>query len=277
LQGDEAMVSLVQPKVIKLAETQVDVEGVRQLMSEYGKPAENWFSEKENSWHSSAEKLIEIAGRACYRSFGIGLNPNISKIRSDSKEYFENVLKKGDGSILEHASVTFGLMWVSRVLTHQLVRHRAGTAFSQESLRYSRVSEIQIPTWDSWMPEELARKTTGEIMKALQGVEHHYKSIQALIPWDSMSFEKKKRATSAIRRILPQGLATVIIFTANHRTLRWLIEMRTDPGAELEIRKIFGQVAEICIRDYPLIYGDFRKLSQQDGILQYKPTIRSKV
>ncbi len=271
------MVSQIQPKVIKLAETKVDVVGVNQLMSEYGKTAETWFSGKENSWHSSAETLIEIAGRACYRSFGVGLNPNISKIRGDSKEYFENVLKKGDGSILEHASVTFALMWVSRVLTHQLVRHRAGTAFSQESLRYSRLKEIQIPTWESWMPEEIAKRTTDEIMKALQGVEHYYERIQALIPWGDMSFENKKRATSAIRRILPQGLATVIIFTANHRTIRWLIEMRTDPGAELEIRKVFGMIAEICIRDYPLIYGDFRRVSLKDGTLQYKPIIRSKV
>jgi thymidylate synthase (FAD) len=127
------------------------------------------------------------------------------------------------------------------------------------------------------MPQEIARRTTKEIMRALQGVEKHYETIQGLIPWDSMSFEKKKRATSAIRRILPQGLATVIIFTANHRTIRWLIEMRTDPGAELEIRKIFGQIAEICMRDYPLIYGDFRKVLLKDGTVQYKPTIRSKV
>ncbi len=49
---------------------------------------------------------------------------------------------------------------------------------------------------------------------------------------------------------MPQGLSTSIIFTANHRTLRWLIEMRTDPGAEYEIRKVFGQIGEICMQDY---------------------------
>ena len=271
------MVKFIQPRVIKLAETKVDQNAARLLMEEYGKSALEWLSNHSKDWTSDAEMLIEIAGRVCYRSFGTGLNPNITQIRTESKDYFENVLKKGDGSIFEHGSITFALMWVSRVFTHELVRHRTGTAYSQESLRYVRPEEVQFPEWAAWMPVEIDEQTRKSIVKALEDVERQYVTIQAKLSWDKMNFDQKKRATSALRRLLPQGVATVIIFTANHRTLRWLIEMRTDAAAELEIRKVFGQVAEICIRDYPLIYSDFRATPAPDGIAIYKPTLRSKV
>lgn len=271
------MVSFVEPRVIKLAETRVDHSAAKAVMREYGATAEKWLSSRATKWTSDAEQLIEMAGRVCYRSFGTGLNPNVTQIRTESKDYFENVLKKGDGSILEHATVTFALMWVSRVFTHELVRHRVGTAFSQESLRYVRMKEAQIPRWSGWLPVEISADTRRSIEDAFRDVEHAYLGIQAKIPWDKMNFDQKKKVTSAIRRILPQGIATVIIFTANHRTLRWLIEMRTDPSAELEIRQVFGKVARICIKDFPLLYSDFKEITQKDGTSSFKPTLRSKV
>ena len=136
---------------------------------------------------------------------------------------------------------------------------------------------MQIPKWSGWLPADISQETKKAIETALEDVEHHYLNVQSRIPWDSMTFDQKKRVTSAIRRILPQGVATVIIFTANHRTLRWLIEMRTDPSAELEIRQVFGEIARICIKDYPLIYSDFEETRLADGICQYKPSLRSKV
>src|SRR2546426_5807383 len=141
------MVTLLQPRVIKIAETRVDTRAIRSVTEQYGKVAVEWFRSHPRKWTSDSEELIEIAGRVCYRSFGVGLNPNITQIRSKSRDYFRNVIQKGDGSILEHASITFALMWVSRVLTHELVRHRVGTAFSQESLRFVRAKSIPVPDW----------------------------------------------------------------------------------------------------------------------------------
>lgn len=269
---------LVESQVIKLAETRVDHEGVRKLLGELGGNALNWLSERSKTWPSESEMLIEVAGRTCYESFGTGINPNITKVRNEPGEYFRNILSKGDGSILEHATVTFALVWVSRVLTHELVRHRVGTAYSQESLRYVRIQEIRMPQWRASVdPKKLSGEIEQKMTEALKELESQYREIVDKISWDTLSFDEKKGLTSAIRRVLPQGLATVIVFTANHRTLRWLIEMRTTPGAEYEIRTIFGKIAEIILRDYPLVYSDFEKLDLHDGTFQYKPTIRSKV
>lgn len=253
----------VEPVVIKLAETRIDEKGVQEFASKYA--ATEWLNRVRPTQANDAEFLIELSGRACYKSYGVGLNPNITKIREDSRDYLRNVMEKGDGSILEHATVTFAFLNVSRILTHELVRHRAGTAMSQESLRYVRPSEV-----DVWMPDDL-QPVSKEFVETVEEIKKRYRELEAKFNWDRMNFEEKKRVTSGLRRILPDGIATNIVWTANHRTIRWVIEMRTDPSAEVEIRKVFDQVAEICIRDYPLLYSDFSPTKLPDGTSQYVP------
>ena len=253
----------VEPQVIKLAETQLSEEGVKEFAKFFS--AQEWLGKARGSQSNNSEFLIELAGRSCYKSFGVGLNPNVTRIRENSKDYLTNVLEKGDGSILEHASVTFAFLNVSRIFTHELVRHRAGTAISQESLRYVRPREI-----DLWIPPDL-EPSSKEFEEAANEIAKKYHDLEARFNWDDMSFEKKKRLTSALRRILPDGMATNIIWTANHRTLRWVIQMRTHPSAEVEIRTVFGKVAKICIRDYPLLYADFTGTELPDGTIQYVP------
>ncbi|MFE2749505.1 FAD-dependent thymidylate synthase [Streptomyces scopuliridis] len=62
---------------------------------------------------------------------GPGLNSNITRIRTDQEEHLRNILASAHGSVLEHASFFFILHNASRVVTHELARHRAGTAVSQ--------------------------------------------------------------------------------------------------------------------------------------------------
>ena len=262
--GDsECIMARIEPKVIKLAETKLDQEGVEKLAEHYA--ATEWLDRAKKLQANESELLIELAGRACYKSFGVGLNPNVTKIRDNPKDYFANVLEKGDGSILEHATVTFAFLDVSRIFTHELVRHRAGTAMSQESLRYVRPQDVNV-----WIPPDV-EPVSKKFVETVEDIQKRYRDLEASFDWNKMTFEQKKRVTSALRRILPNGIATNIIWTANHRTIRWVIEMRTDPSAEVEIRKVFDQVAEICIRDYPLLYSDFTKAKLPDGTFQYAP------
>jgi thymidylate synthase (FAD) len=65
--------------------------------------------------------------------------------------------------------------------------------------------------------------------------------------------------TSALRRLAPIGLSTDIIWTANARTLRHVIEMRTDPGAEEELRLVFDKIARIMQVEAPLLFQDFAR------------------
>ena len=261
---------LTKPLVMKLAETRIDPRGMRGLLDALGvtEAGARRFLEMPDN----AETLIEIAGRLCYESFEVGLNPNVTKIRGSNKAYVENILRKGDGSVVEHGTVSFAFLNVSRILTHELVRHRVGVAISQESLRYVRLREVKM-----WLPDELSDDQKEAMIRGAKQSEEAYLNLCESVPWDKMNMEQKKRMTSALRRILPDGLATNVIWTANHRTIRWVVEMRTDPSAEIEIRMLFDQVGEICKREYPNMYQDFERVELPDGTGSWKPTFRSKI
>ncbi|HEX9341200.1 MAG TPA: FAD-dependent thymidylate synthase [Thermoplasmata archaeon] len=261
----------VKPTVIKIGETKVDPAALAEVLHHLGvsKEYSDWFV---STREAEGQALIEFAGRICYESYQPHLNPNVTKIREDPAAYYRNILKKGDGSILEQAHVVFALLNISRVCSHELVRHRVGTAISQESLRYVRPRELKF-----WIPEELNAGQREFMAKTVDQIEESYRKMESEVPWEDLSMDEKKRMTSALRRILPDGIATNMIWGANHRTLRWLIEMRTDPSAEVEIRMVFDRIAQICKRDYPNIYQDMVREELSDGTGSWKPTIRSKV
>jgi len=261
---------LVKPTVIKIAETRINPDGVREMLESLGVSEQGMRRFIQMS--DTGETLCELAGRMCYESFEIGLNPNVTRIREDSKEYFKNLLSKGDGSVTEHGQVSFAFLGVSRILTHELARHRVGIAISQESLRYVRPKEIRM-----WLPEDLDEVLRQKLMKVAESNEQAYRELENEIPWKTLPMDGKKKLTSAIRRILFDGIATNVVWTANFRTLRWVIEMRTDPSAEIEIRTVFDQVAQICARDYVLLFQDFSREELPDGTGSWRPALRSKV
>jgi thymidylate synthase (FAD) len=85
----------------------------------------------------------------------------------------------------------------------------------------------------------------------MEATINYLEDKQKLLAWltkiDEMDFSQKKILTSAFRRIAPMGLSTGIVFTANFRALRHIIELRTQPGAEAEMREIAGLIAgAIC-------------------------------
>ena len=256
----------VQPRIYLIGETKVDLVQLREMLDALGEStALNWLSKTESASKSEGELITEVAGRICYKSFGIGLNPNVTKIRENSKDYIENTLKKGDGSIFEHASCTFAFLNVSRVFTHELVRHRVGVAISQESLRYVRPTSLGF-----WLPPELEDKKN-EVKAIVENIEENYRSLEATYNWDDMNFEVKKRVTSALRRIAPDGMSTSIIWTANHRTIRHVIAMRTAESAEVEIRYVFDKVARIMKDKFPSIYQDFESTELPDKTKTWRP------
>lgn len=207
----------------------------------------------------AAELLVEFAGRACYRSWEPGLNPNVSRIRTDPGEYFANVLASGHGSVLEHANFSFAFRNVSRVATHEIVRHRAGAAYSQESLRYVRLTDIgfRIPP----ALEPLRNRCIG-IVEQLEELQVEA-AAELGIDDDGVPFSVKKEVTSALRRLAPIGLSTDIIVTMNVRTLRHVIAMRTAPEAEEELRLIFDQVARLAVAEAPGLFQDLTR--REDG------------
>jgi thymidylate synthase (FAD) len=242
------------PKVFLLARPALDVDGLRGYLREVG--GESWLErrlEETGGAPNPGELLVEFGGRACYRSWEPGLNPNVTRVRTDQGEYFENLLRSGHGSVLEHASYSFAFRDVSRVFTHELVRHRAGSAFSQESLRYVRLTDIGFRVAPALEP------VRDQVLSIVEQLEEFQRSAAEALGIDAegIPFHVKKEATSALRRLAPIGLSTDIIWTANLRTLRHVIEMRTAEGAEEELRLVFDLVARLMRREAPRMFADF--------------------
>jgi len=244
-----SLMEVVEPKVFLVGETCLVEEGLQAYLEHVGAPS--WLTEAP----SDAEKLCEVYGRLCYRSFEPGLNPNVTRVRKGNDKYLGHILEVGHGSVLEHAVVNFIFADVSRVFTHELVRHRAGTAISQESLRYVRLGALS-----AYVPTHIREHEQGmEIFcKTLEQLEQVQRELAETFAIDEeTAFTIKKQLTSAFRRVAPLGLATTVGWSCNFRSLRHVIEVRTAPDAEEELRLVFGKVYETVKSRYPNLFSDY--------------------
>lgn len=219
--------------------------------------------------------LIALAAKRCYKSFEPGLNPNVTKVRSNMVEYFDNILKSRHGSVLEHAVYTYAIENVSRVFTAEMNRHRAGWAISEGSLRFIRFDK-DIPYWlpTSLQPNIEDDKDLAERKQATRNIFARAFAMQEdfygdmLRVWDMESTDKnfhyKKVVTSCLRRIIGMGVATGGVWSGNIRALRHVISMRTAEGAEEEIFHVFGRIAKDIVTREPMIFQDFEE--QSNGV-----------
>jgi len=245
----------VEPRVRLIARPELDWDAIGSYLADVD--GEEWeMNRARDSEQHPGQDLAEFAGRMCYRSWKPGLNPNVRRVRTDQQEYLQNILRSGHGSVLEHANYTFILQNVSRVLTHEWVRHRAGTAVSQESLRFVRLRSIPLclPAWVT---------SDSELMNKVRDVVTQLEEFQLWmtdkfgIDQPGTSFHVKKTFTSFMRRFAPEGVATSLVWTANIRTIRHVIEVRTDVAAEEEIRAVAGQIGAIMREECPALFSDY--------------------
>lgn len=264
-------------RIFNIARTQVDRGEVRRWLDFIG--AED-CAIPEDGAVSNPALLIVLAGRRCYKSFVPGLNPNVTKVRSDLVTYLDNILKSGHGSVLEHSVYTFAIENVSRVFTGEMNRHRAGWAISEGSMRFIRFTDI-----DWWLPtslqdaqddsptlrerKEMSRKVFETAFK------HQGDSYQKLLEiWDipegHHDFHYKKVVTSCMRRIVGMGVATGGVWSGNIRAIRHVITMRADAAAEEEIYYVFSNILKMMSEKEPMLFGDFSKREDGSWVPKYR-------
>ena len=252
----------VEPKVFLIGETRLIPDGLQAYLEHVGAPG--WTTDAA----TDAEGLAEFMGRLCYRSFEPGLNPNVTRVRPNNAAHLKNIIATGHGSVLEHSVLNFAITDVSRVFTHELVRHRAGAAISQESLRFVRLDDLGM-----WAPT--AVREDDHIMEVFVDTFQRLEELQRMmaehyrLDEDGAQFSRKKEITSAMRRIAPIGVATSIGWSANIRALRHILEARTDPSSEEEIRVVFARIGEIVRERYPVLFSDY-EITMENGLPWYK-------
>jgi len=180
------------------------------------------------------ERLIELCARASHKSY--------QRITSDSHvEFIRNIIRRGDESVLEHATATFRIQGISRVLTHQLVRHRLAS-YTQQSQR--RVDQND---FDYITPQTIAAsKETKEIFeKTIEYIGSSYAQLREIgIPKEDA------------RYILPNATSTDIFITANLREWRHILRLRLEKRAQDEIRTVSREILRILKQEAPTVFED---------------------
>lgn len=211
---------------------------------------------------AAGEILNEVAGRTCYMSFGKG--------RKSNREYLENILSSKHGSVLEHAAWSFLITGVSRALTHELVRHRAGFGFSQLSQRYVDENEARYVVPPLYQQNELLRQKWEQTIETLRRAyselaEATTQYVQQTHP-DMIPRDRRKWARQAARSVLPNACETKIFVTANARAWRHFVELRGSPHADTEIRLLAVGICRILKRESPNIFQDVTLVDEPDGM-----------
>jgi thymidylate synthase (FAD) len=246
---------------------------------------------------TDGERLIATGGKVCYDSFGLDGRP--------IAEHIDNLIKSGHGSVLEHPNYSLLIEGVSRGLSHELVRHRAGFAYSQRSTRYTNENDAWmvlepeyarlfqkheqwvpgfIDTWKNFSdespwsgPDWREIKLVESAVKVFKTCLVHYQESvdhwELLAPEHFTKTERRKYARGKARQLLPHALETRLVVTANLRAWRHFIEARSHHSAESEIRRLCNKIADVLIPFAPLVFKDYFQ-EYLAGFIEYRPGTR---
>ena len=207
---------------------------------------------------TDGERLAEFAGRLCYMS---QRNP----AGRNTREYLGNIKKQGHGSVLEHANFSLLLEGVSRSLTHELVRHRAGFAYSQLSQRYVDESAACFVMPPAIMGDvALEAAWTAQMASALEAYVALVDQLMHRYAWVDDKVHRRKMAREAARGVLPNSTETKIVVTGNARAWRTMLELRASEAAEFEIRRLAIAVLRVMQAEAPAFFDDFELYTASD-------------
>ena len=260
------------PNVYLVTRPSVDWEKIALFFEDENVPP---IPESIRAGDDESAAVIEISARMCYMSYGRG--------RKDITDFINNLLNSKDGSVFEHVNYGFVVTGISRSLTHELVRHRAGFAYSQRSQRYVDESEgdFVIPPALS-RDKENSKEARKILSEALNQASGSYKKLVAELEQTlskdlfDLATDRRKAIRQAARSVLPNATETKIFITANVRALRHFIEMRSAIYADWEIRFLAIEILKILQTESPLLFGDFTIEDLPDGT-QISEPLYSKV
>lgn len=178
------------------------------------------------------EILADLAARTC-------TSGNIPNSDKSSKKAMIRAMASGHDSILEHVTFTFMIEGISRITSHQLVRHRF-MSFSQQSQRYvdSRNASVTIPA------SIRDRGFLPDFDKQLSdSMDLYQKMVDSGVP------------TEDARYILPGAACSNIMLTANARELLHFFDLRCCNRAQWEIRELSEEMLRLCVETCPTIFS----------------------
>jgi len=194
-------------------------------------------------WHTPEPEItVALAMRRCYSSKPIeDLEAELKSKPGYEKDLIAKALRDKTFDVIEHAVFMFELEGISRVCSHQVVRHRIAS-YDQESQRFSAVEkeDFIIPHSVQSSPEAL--RIYEEVIKHSLEVFKKLKELE--VPKEDARF------------ILPQSIGTKLVITANARSLMHFFWQRLAPQAQWEIRELADMMLKECKKVAPSIFKD---------------------
>ena len=217
-------------------------------------------------------QLCKVAGQVCYMSFGRKRTFN-----EHAERYFNNLKSSGHGSVFEHATFSLLLYGISRSVTHEMVRHRAGFGFSQLSQRYVSGRMLRFVERPEYQDDE---DLHSQFLQRIERAASEYASLTnrllemqqagvSILSAEART-DLRKKVQQTARSVLPNETEAPIVVTGNARAWRHVIEMRASPHAETEIRELALRIF-LCLRlTDPVLFGDYTIEQLADGTYSVK-------
>lgn len=229
-----------------------------------------------------ADSLIEFAGRACYETWD---RPNPHTATNES--YVRHIMEVGHTALLEHPTATFYIRGLSRLCSHEFIRHRH-FSFSQLSQRYvPDETSVVVPPAIAGDEEltalfiqasDVARDAFGELLDALKEREEQARAARQEAGYTpglgvsdnpqvmgARQLLRAKQARQAARAILPGAVETRLVVTGNFRTWRHFIGMRAIEHADIEMRRLAVEILRQLQKAAPHAFDDFAITQLKDG------------
>ncbi|NPA75431.1 MAG: FAD-dependent thymidylate synthase [Euryarchaeota archaeon] len=182
----------------------------------------------------TVDKLVAESG-------AISHAPEFRELSEKRVRHLIELLKQlGHESVFEHASFTFRVEGISRVASHQLVRHRLAS-YTQQSQRYVKLKNVRFI-----MPESIAQSEFEEEYRELmkKAAELYQRMLDGGIRKEDARF------------VFPQSIETKIVITMNARELRHFFKLRCDRAAQWEIRAMAIEMLKQVYEVAPILFED---------------------
>lgn len=260
---------LTQPGVVVLARPQTHLAGLTGFLRSYGQDSSFPEYVDDPTPLPAGAQLCKVAGQLCYMSFGRKRSYN-----ADAERYFDNLKSSGHGSVFEHANFSLLLYGVSRSVTHELVRHRAGLGFSQQSQRFIAGRLVRFVERPEYMlDEQLHTRFLERIERAAAEyaaiteriLQMQHAGTQLLSAQARTDLRKKVQQTA--RSVLPNETEAPIVVTGNARAWRHVLSMRASAHAETEIRELAVRIFLCLALTDPVLFSDYTLYQLPDGTL----------
>ena len=192
----------------------------------------------------SPEELVALGARLCYSKSNLDdLRERVSGC--DQMDYVSRIMDMGHDSVLEHASFTFGIEGVSRVLLAQITRHRLAS-FSVQSQRYVSYGD----SFAYIIPPRIAALGDDAVAEYNQQMITMHNWYNGWL--DKLDEDGKEDA----RFVLPGACETRMMVTMNVRELRHFFSLRCCNRAQWEIRALADEMLRLCKQVAPLLFKD---------------------